>query len=72
MLRHRPTYFYGTGVHRMEGIFIAGGDGVRGARTDEPLSLLDLAPTILDGMGVPAPATMTGRSAGPQLWPVAG
>ena len=31
-------------------------------RVDEPASLLDVAPTILDAVGIPRPATMRGRS----------
>lgn len=63
MMRQRPAYFYGTGVHRMEGILIAGGDGVPAAgRLDGPLSLLDIAPTILEGMNVAVPAGLAGRS----------
>ncbi|MCI4336378.1 MAG: alkaline phosphatase family protein [Thermoplasmata archaeon] len=63
MLRKRPEYFYGSGVHRMDGVFLL--------RSDEPLphalpgtlSLLDVAPTILEVMGLPVPTTMHGRSA---------
>ncbi|MCI4331635.1 MAG: alkaline phosphatase family protein [Thermoplasmata archaeon] len=71
MLRHRPAYFYGSGVHRMNGILIASGDGVPGARSVDALSLLDIAPTVLEGMGVPTPAHMTGRTFGSRLWPSA-
>ncbi|MCI4366163.1 MAG: alkaline phosphatase family protein [Thermoplasmata archaeon] len=62
MLRHRPGYFYGTGVHRMDGILLAGGEGVPAHREEDPLSLLDVAPTVLDGMGCPVPAGLAGRS----------
>ena len=62
MLRHRPAYFYGTGVHRMDGILIAAGDGVPSSRLDRPLSLLDIAPTVLDGMGLTPPDSMPGQS----------
>jgi len=58
----RPGFFYGSGVHRMNGILLAAGDGVPTARIEEPLSLLDVAPTVLEGMGVPVPAAMRGRS----------
>ena len=33
-----------------------------GERVDEPASLLDVAPTILDAIGIPRPAEMRGRS----------
>ncbi len=62
MLKERPGYFYGSGVHRMNGILVASGDGVRAERVSEPFSLLDLAPTILAAMGAPVPASMGGRS----------
>jgi predicted AlkP superfamily phosphohydrolase/phosphomutase len=68
MLHHRPGYFYGSGIHRMDGILIAAGPEVAARpRRDTPLSLLDIAPTVLDGMGFPVPATMTGRSFAPEL-----
>jgi predicted AlkP superfamily phosphohydrolase/phosphomutase len=62
MLTHRPGYFYGSGVHRMDGILIAWGDGVPNGRLARSPSLLDVAPTILDVMGYPIPPEMTGRS----------
>jgi predicted AlkP superfamily phosphohydrolase/phosphomutase len=62
MLHQRPGFFYGSGVHRMDGIFIAAGDGVRPHRRDTPFSLLDIAPTILAEMGVPIPPNMIGTS----------
>lgn len=62
MLKDRPGYFYGTGVHRMDGILIASGDGIQPERRSEPFSLLDLAPTILSAMGAPIPEAMAGRS----------
>ncbi|MCI4360935.1 MAG: hypothetical protein L3J91_04465, partial [Thermoplasmata archaeon] len=61
-LRKRPGFYYGSGVHRMNGILIAAGDGVPARREETPLSLLDIAPTVLEGMGVAVPPTMTGRS----------
>lgn len=62
MLRHRPDFFYGSGVHRMDGILIAEGDGISGGRRTEPYSLLDVAPTVLEAMGCPIPSAMAGRS----------
>ncbi len=62
LLKRRPAYFYGSGIHRMNGILLAGGDGVAHARLLEPLSLLDVAPTVLDGMGAPIPPYLHGRS----------
>ncbi len=67
LIRERPEFFYGCGNHRMDGILIGAGDGVRAGADAGPLSLLDIAPTVLEGMGLPAPATMTGRSFGRRL-----
>jgi arylsulfatase A-like enzyme len=36
--------------------------GVNGTRSRLPASLLDVAPTVLDAVGLPAPAAMQGRS----------
>jgi predicted AlkP superfamily phosphohydrolase/phosphomutase len=62
LLRDRPHFFYGCGNHRMDGILIGAGDGIDAGTTDGPLSLLDIAPTVLDGMGVGPTAAMRGRS----------
>jgi predicted AlkP superfamily phosphohydrolase/phosphomutase len=61
-LGRRPGFFYGSGVHRMNGILVAAGDGVPTGRSTEALSLLDIAPTVLEGMGVAVPPAMRGRS----------
>jgi predicted AlkP superfamily phosphohydrolase/phosphomutase len=62
LIRDRPAFFYGTGTHRMHGVMIAAGDGVRAGSDAGSLSLLDVAPTILEGMGrVPSPE-LSGRS----------
>jgi predicted AlkP superfamily phosphohydrolase/phosphomutase len=63
MLPRRPAYFYGTGVHRMEGIFIAGGEGVPSVgRRSAAYSLLDVAPTVLEAMEIAIPGAMKGHS----------
>ena len=62
MLPKRPGFFYGTGVHRMDGILLAAGDGIPSSRSEAPLSLLDIAPTVLEGMGVPVPSGFAGAS----------
>ncbi len=67
LIRERPEFFYGCGTHRMDGILIGAGDGVAPASGGEPLSLLDIAPTVLEGMGVPAPPGLAGRSFGRRL-----
>jgi len=62
LIRDRPSYFYGCGTHRMNGILIGAGDGVVPGRRLDPQTLLDLAPTILETMGVPPPEALPGRS----------
>jgi predicted AlkP superfamily phosphohydrolase/phosphomutase len=62
LIRERPEFFYGCGNHRMDGILIGAGDGVHRGPGDGPLSLLDVAPTVLEGMGVSAPPGMSGQS----------
>ncbi|MCI4357825.1 MAG: alkaline phosphatase family protein [Thermoplasmata archaeon] len=65
MLLDRPSYFYGSGVHRMDGILIVAGDGVAPGQRGGPFSLLDVAPTVLETMGYPTPPAMAGHSFGP-------
>ncbi|MGA7922876.1 MAG: alkaline phosphatase family protein [Thermoplasmata archaeon] len=67
MLEDRPSYFYGSGVHRMNGILMASGPGIHPHAFSRPVTLLDIAPTILDLMQVPVPATMTGHGFGHEL-----
>ncbi|HEY1197734.1 MAG TPA: alkaline phosphatase family protein [Thermoplasmata archaeon] len=67
LIRDRPDYFYGSGTHRMNGILIGAGDGIRPGTTAGTLDLVDVAPTILDGMGYDAPTGMAGRSFGRRL-----
>jgi predicted AlkP superfamily phosphohydrolase/phosphomutase len=62
LIRERPEFFYGSGTHRMNGILIAAGEGVRPAHVDAALSLLDVAPTILEAMGAGTPTDLGGRS----------
>jgi len=62
LIKDRPRFFYGTGTHRMDGILIAAGDGVRPGQLDGTPNLLDIAPTVLEGMGLPAAPGMIGRS----------
>ncbi len=66
-IRDRPGFFYGSGTHRMDGILIGAGDGIRPQTRTTPASLLDLAPTILEGMGLSPPPDLAGRSLLPIL-----
>jgi predicted AlkP superfamily phosphohydrolase/phosphomutase len=67
LIRERPGYFCGSGTHRMDGILIASGGGVRAGANPGAIRLLDVAPTILEAMGVVAPAAWNGRSFGARL-----
>jgi len=67
LIRERPTYFTGSGTHRMDGILIGAGDGIRSGAVVGTLDLVDLAPTILAGMGADVPSEMVDRSFGRRL-----
>ncbi|MGP8071573.1 MAG: alkaline phosphatase family protein [Thermoplasmata archaeon] len=67
LIRERPEYFCGSGTHRMDGIFIGAGDGIRPGASLGTVRLIDVAPTILDGMGVESPPAWSGRSFGARL-----
>ncbi|MGP8078503.1 MAG: alkaline phosphatase family protein [Thermoplasmata archaeon] len=62
LIRERPRFFYGSGTHRMDGILIAAGDGIRSGALDATPNLLDVAPTVLEAMGLPPAPAMAGRS----------
>lgn len=62
LIRERPEFFYGSGTHRMDGILIGAGEGIAPGASPRPLRLLDVAPTILEGMGVEGPPDFSGRS----------
>ncbi len=50
-----------SGTHRREGVFIARGPEIRRGASLNALSILDVAPLILYGLGLPIPAEMEGR-----------
>jgi predicted AlkP superfamily phosphohydrolase/phosphomutase len=50
-----------SGGHTMRGVFLAHGQGVRQGYMIEGARLVDVAPTILNILGVPVPHTMDGR-----------
>ncbi len=62
LIRERPGFFYGSGTHRMDGILLGAGDGIPAGAVPASPTLLDLAPTILEGMGVAPSSRMVGRS----------
>jgi len=51
----------GTGTHRLEGIFIGYGKDMKNGIHIEDARIIDLAPTILNLMGIPIPDDMDGR-----------
>lgn len=55
------TPSFNNGGHRLHGIFIMAGPGVRRGQTFEGAVLWDLAPTILHYLGLPVPDDMDGR-----------
>lgn len=50
-----------SAAHRIEGILIVAGDGIRQGEEVEKPNIIDLAPTILHLMGHPVPNDMDGR-----------
>lgn len=67
LLARRPGYFYGSGIHRMAGILIGAGNGTTHGAEAGPFSLLDVAPTVLEGMGIAPSPSMVGHSFGSWL-----
>lgn len=55
-----PSYGVSSS-HRMNGMFIAAGPGIRQGASLQSPSLIDLAPTILHALGLPVPEDMDGR-----------
>ncbi|MDP3937014.1 MAG: alkaline phosphatase family protein [Deltaproteobacteria bacterium] len=50
-----------TGIHAMDGIFLAVGPGLRRGARLEGASITDLAPTVLYALGKPVPSDMDGK-----------
>lgn len=50
-----------SAVHRLEGVLIAAGHGVRAGQRIDGARLIDLAPTIMSFLGLEVPAHMDGR-----------
>lgn len=49
------------GTHHPEGIFVAGGPGIRKPAELEPFPIWDIAPLLLYSLGLPVPENMEGR-----------
>ena len=56
-----PPHDGRSGFHRMNGIVAMRGPGVRQGGTLGAASIVDLAPTVLAGLGLPIPSYMDGR-----------
>jgi predicted AlkP superfamily phosphohydrolase/phosphomutase len=52
---------WANGFHRMNGIFMAYGPRVRRGARIEGATMVDVAPTVLHGLGLPVPANMDGQ-----------
>ncbi len=50
-----------AGCHRLEGVFMAYGKGIRKGRAGSPLAMTDVAPCLLYSMGLPVPEDIEGR-----------
>jgi hypothetical protein len=50
-----------SGHHRLDGVVILAGDGVKPGATLDGAGIVDLAPTILHAMGLPVPQELDGR-----------
>ena len=53
--------FFVNGVHRLNGIFIAYGHGIQAKCRVQPLSIMDLFPTILYCLGLKIPKAIDGK-----------
>jgi predicted AlkP superfamily phosphohydrolase/phosphomutase len=55
-----PSFAY-SGSHRMEGVFMLAGNGVKPGHTVEDADIMDMAPTIMHLLGLAVPRDMDGR-----------
>lgn len=51
----------GTGTHRMEGLFIATGDGIRKGEKTKGLRIIDITPILLYSLGLDIPDDIDGK-----------
>ncbi|MFH1434268.1 MAG: alkaline phosphatase family protein [Pseudomonadota bacterium] len=58
---YRPAGAQPNGFHRMDGLVVLWGDGVA-AGAIEGARMIDIAPTIIDRMGMPRPPMVEGKS----------
>jgi len=58
-----PTdWQFGTGTHRLQGLFAAKGPGIKRNERIEGAGLEDLLPTFLYSLGIPIPANLDGKA----------
>ncbi len=50
------------GTHHPEGIFIAGGPGIRKGERLDPFSIIDITPTLLYSLGIAVPSDLEGQA----------
>jgi len=50
-----------VGAHRPEGIFLAGGPGIRAGARTEALSIMDVTPALMYRLGLPIPSDFEGQ-----------
>jgi predicted AlkP superfamily phosphohydrolase/phosphomutase len=62
--KKNPNEFFVNGVHRLNGIFIAAGDGIKTREATSQLDIFDLFPTVLYALGLSVPANVDGKVAG--------
>ena len=60
-MSHSGKRLVHTGNHRMDGVFMLAGPGVRAGEQVNGATLLDIAPTLLYTLGMPVPGVMDGR-----------
>jgi predicted AlkP superfamily phosphohydrolase/phosphomutase len=58
---HHPSPIKHSGNHRMDGVILLAGDGVRTGAMMEGASVLDVVPTLLYALDVPLPKNLDGR-----------
>ena len=57
----KRTLDHASGAHRMEGVLVLHGPGVRAGVEVEGATIIDIAPTLLHAAGWPVPADVDGR-----------
>ena len=60
-MEHQRTALPHSGNHRLEGIVLLAGEGVRSGVAIGPAEIVDIAPSVLYLAGLPLPAEMDGR-----------